>query len=137
MSIRVYIVEDHDVMRDALVDFIESTEGLEVCGYAASAEEALPDLFEKHANVAVLDLSLPGRSGFELLEEIQTAAAIPCLVLSGHSERAHVERALAAGAKGYLRKGFPEQLAEAITIVAAGGSYVAGESWSTTEAPKS
>lgn len=112
-------------MREALVDFINSSDGLEVCGSAPSAEEALPDLFEKDPNVAVLDLSLPGRSGFELLEAIRAESySLPCLILSGHAERGHVERAVAAGANGYLRKGFPDELAAAIAIVAEGGSYL-------------
>ena len=137
MAIRVYIVEDHEVMRDALVEFIDASDGLEVCGFAGSAEDALPDLFEKGAGVAILDLSLPGRSGLELLEDIRAESAIPCLILSGHAERGHIERALAAGANGYLRKGLPEELTEAIAIVARGGSYVDGQSRGPAEAPKS
>ena len=114
-------------MRDALLDFIDSSEGLEVCGAAASAEEALPDLWQKGAQVAVLDLSLPGKSGLELLADIRSASSLPCLVLSGHDERSHVERALAAGANGYLRKGSPNDIVEAITVVAEGGAYLPEE----------
>lgn len=114
-------------MRDALLDFIDASEGLEVCGAAASAEEALPDLWEKEAEVAVLDLSLPGKSGLDLLADIRAESALPCLVLSGHGERGDIERALAAGANGYLRKGFPDELAEAIAVVARGGAYLPQE----------
>jgi len=124
MGIRVYVVEDHQVMRDALVDFIEASEGLEVCGAAASAEDALPDLWERRPEVAVLDLSLPGKSGLDLLAEIRAQSTLPCLVLSGHGERGHIDRALAAGANGYLRKGFADELVEAITVVARGGAYL-------------
>lgn len=136
MTIRVYVVEDHPVMRDALVEFIGASDDLEVCGSAASAEEALPDLFETGANVAVLDLSLPGRSGLELLEDIRAESSMPCLVLSGHAERGHVERALAAGANGYLRKGVADELTRAIVAVANGGSYAAEGRTAGWEAPR-
>lgn len=124
MGIRVYLVEDQQVMRDALLDFIEASEGLEVCGTAGSAEEALPDLRERRADVVVLDLSLPGKSGYDLLAEIRAESSIPCLVLSGHGEREDIDRAVAAGANGYVSKADPTELAEAIVVVARGGAYL-------------
>jgi len=65
----------------------------------------------------VVDLSLPGRSGLDLVEEIQKRWGTPCVILSGHGERTYVGRALACGARGYVLKGNPQDLPVAIREV--------------------
>lgn len=123
MTIRVYVVEDHAVMRETLIAFLGLDGSIEVCGAAASAERAVEELEAAQPALVVLDLSLPGRSGLELLEEIRARWGYPCLVLSGHGERGYVTRALAAGAGGYVLKGRPEELSTAIHQVLAGTIY--------------
>lgn len=124
MTIRVYIVEDHPVMREALLEHLDHTDGVEVCGIAANAETAAAELPTLHPDIVILDLSLPGRGGFELLAEVRREWQFSCVVLSGHTERSHVERALAAGASAYVLKGRPDDLLPAIRSVAAGGAYL-------------
>ena len=125
MAIRVFVVEDHPIMRDTLVDYLRVTK-LDVCGVAGSAEEALDGLGDANPDLVLLDLSLPGRSGLDLLTEIQSGACTPCIVLSGHREESYVGRAFAAGAKGYVLKGQPGDIGDAIRAVLAGGVYLSG-----------
>lgn len=120
MPIRIYIVEDHPVMRETLQDYVVLEPNLEICGMADSAEAASEALDAAAPDVVVVDLSLPGRSGLELVEEIQTRWGTPCVILSGHGERTYVGRALACGARGYVLKGNPGDLPLAIARVLEG-----------------
>ena len=124
MTIRVYIVEDHPVMRETLVDYLHFTPDIELCGVAASAEEAAREIEGSGANLVLLDLSLPNRSGLDLLDEIRRRWQLPCVILSGHGERSHVERAFAAGANGYVLKGTPQDVPAAIRSVMEGRTFV-------------
>lgn len=127
MSIRVFVVEDHPVYRDTLVEYVELSPELELCGVAASGEEALEMLEDSdQPQVLVTDLSLPGMSGFALLAEIRERWSLPCLVLSGRGEPDAVERAIDAGADGYLLKGRPQELSTAIRAVVDGERFVSG-----------
>ncbi|MFP4622626.1 MAG: response regulator transcription factor [Gemmatimonadota bacterium] len=114
MPVRVYIVEDHPVMRETLQDYLALAPDLEICGMAESAEAASDALEAAAPDVVVVDLSLPGRTGLELVEEIQERWSTPCLILSGHGERTYVARAFACGARGYVLKGDPRDLPAAI-----------------------
>ncbi|MBY5163261.1 response regulator [Salsipaludibacter albus] len=126
MTIRVFVVEDHPVMRETLRDYLGLVPDIEVCGMAGSAEAALRDLPDAGAEVLLLDLALPGRSGLELLVDLGDFADAPAsVVLSGHAERSHVARALEAGANGYVVKGDPAQIPVAIRRAAAGERYLA------------
>lgn len=124
MSIRVFIVEDHPVYRDTLVEYVEHSSDLQLCGVAASGEEAVEKLEDSDAHVLVTDLSLPGMSGFALLGEVRSRWRLPCLVLSGRGEPDAVDRAFEAGASGYLLKGRPQELSAAIRAVTDGGRFV-------------
>ena len=117
---RVYIVEDHPVMRETLQDYLSLAPDLEICGMAESAEAASEALDAAAPDVVVVDLSLPGRSGLELVEEIHQRWGTPCVILSGHGERTYVGRAFACGARGYVLKGNPRDLPEAIRDVLGG-----------------
>lgn len=117
MSVRVYIVEDHPVMRETLQDYLALAPDLEICGMAESAEAASEALEAAAPDVVVVDLSLPGRNGLELIEEIQKRWGTPCVILSGNGERTYVGRAFACGAQGYVLKGNPQDLPVAIRQV--------------------
>lgn len=125
MSSKVYIVEDNDRMRTLLREWIDELPGLEVCGAAASAEDALRELSGVQPDLAVIDMSLPGMGGIELVATLRDQQPrMRCLILSGHNERTYVERALAAGAQGYLLKGEPGEIENAITRVLSGEQYL-------------
>lgn len=124
MVIRVYVVEDHPLMRASLLEYLGLHPDIEVCGVAASTEEALDDLVECDPTVVLVDLALPGRSGLDLLAEVHDRWALPCVVLSGHGEGNHVRKALAAGAVGYVLKGRPGEVPTAIRRAAAGQGYL-------------
>jgi DNA-binding NarL/FixJ family response regulator len=126
VAIRVYVVEDHPVMRDTLVEYLGLDDELEICGTAADAGEALAGLEEADPAVILLDLSLPGTSGLDLLAEIRERwGEVPCVILSGHKEQNHLRRAFQRGARGYLLKGHPDEIRVAIHRVLEGKVYVA------------
>lgn len=125
MSRNVYIVEDNDRMRALLRDWIDELPGLSVCGAAATAETALEELPAMQVDLAVIDMSLPAMGGIELVAALrERRPETRCLILSGHNEKSYVERALAAGAQGYLLKGEPAEIENAITQVLAGERYL-------------
>ncbi len=120
---RVFLIDDHPLVRLGLSDLIESIGGLEVCGEASGAEEALPLIDRARPHLVILDLSLPGASGLDLIKSLaQRHPSVPLLVLSMHDESLYAQRALAAGAKGYVMKTAGESaLEEAIRRVLGGG----------------
>jgi DNA-binding NarL/FixJ family response regulator len=125
MPAQIYIVEDHAIMRQVLKEAIEKIPGLAVCGMATSGEEALAALVEIEADLALVDMSLPQMSGAELIGELhKQRPALYCLILSGHKESSYVEQALTAGARGYVLKGDPREIGEAIAQVLAGKIYL-------------
>jgi DNA-binding NarL/FixJ family response regulator len=124
VPIRVYIVEDHPVYQETLADYLGMTEDLELCGIASSAEQAIEELQQANPAVVLMDLSLPRKSGFDLLEHIQREWNLPCVILSGHGEQGYVERALGAGARGYILKGRPQEIPLAVREIVNGGRFV-------------
>ena len=124
MAIRIYIVEDHPAMRETLIEYLKLSENFELCGVAATGAEALDQLADADPSLVLLDLSLPDRNGLSLLPAIQAQSQVPCIILSGHHEPSYVERALAAGARGYVLKGRPHEIPIAIGAVMDGGTYV-------------
>jgi DNA-binding NarL/FixJ family response regulator len=125
MAIKVYIVEDHPELREALGMLVEYEPALELCGSAATGEEALAQLADTGAQVVLVDMFLPQMNGADLIMELQTQwPDLRCVVLSGHTDTSYVERALAAGARGYILKGNPDEVLEAIQHVMAGGIYL-------------
>ncbi len=102
---RIFIVDDHPMMREGLAQLIGSQPGLEVCGEAGAAAEALEKINALKPDLVLTDITLPGRSGLELIKDIK--AVLPqalVLVLSMHDEALYVERVLRAGARGYIMK---------------------------------
>lgn len=104
---------------------IKNESGLEVCGSAATGEAALQQLATVAADLVLLDLALPAMSGIEVVQALQVRQpALPCLILSGHSQASYIRQALAAGARGYVLKGTPSEILLAIQTVGAGGTYL-------------
>jgi DNA-binding NarL/FixJ family response regulator len=102
---RVLVVDDHPIVRQGVTLMIEQEPDLEVCGEAEEARTALAVIHSARPDVVLLDISLPGPDGFELLKAIRGAhPALPVLVLSMHDESMYAERALRAGANGYIMK---------------------------------
>lgn len=125
MSTRIYIVEDYARMRDLLRDWIDMLPGLSVCGTADSAETALQELPGLDADIVLVDMSLPQMSGIELVTALRAEfPEMHCLIMSGHNEPGYVQRALAAGARGYVLKGKPSEIQPAIEAALAGEQYL-------------
>src|ERR1041384_5565076 len=102
---RILLVDDHPIVRKGLGQLIEQEPGLEVCGEAEDATQAQKAITSLKPDIVVLDLSLKGANGLELLKILRTRhPKIPVLILSMYDESLYAERALRAGAKGYLMK---------------------------------
>lgn len=121
--IRVLIADDHKLVRDGLKGILGAASGIEVAAEAASGDEALAKVRAQAFDVALLDLSMPGLSGLDLIKRLKLERpALRILVLSMHGEQQYAARALKAGASGYLTKdAASEQLVSALRKVAAGG----------------
>lgn len=126
MKSRIMIVDDHAIVLHGLKELINNEPDLEVTMTAGSAEHALELLREQQPDIVVTDISLPGLSGLELIKELaRLQPDLPALVLSMHDELVHGERALRAGAKGYLvKQEAPENVIKAIRKVLAGERYL-------------
>ncbi len=102
---RIFIVDDHPIVRKGLIQLINQEPDLIVCGEAESAEVALQVFKKARPNLAIVDISLPGMDGIELTRLIRDRFEnIPVLVISMHDESLFAERALDVGAKGYIMK---------------------------------
>jgi len=124
--IRVVIVDDHAVVREGLKRIIESAGDMTLVGEAASGEELLRELNGWPCDVVVVDLSMPGMPGLDVVREIrQRAPKLPVLVLSMYPEDQYAVRALTDGAVGYIHKGDPPaELVKAIRTAAQGRRYI-------------
>jgi DNA-binding NarL/FixJ family response regulator len=102
---RVVIVEDHPMFRERLAELINKEPDLEVCGEADNIRNGFELITQGPADVAIIDITLQGSSGMELLKNLKAAGVeLPVLVLSMHDESLYAERVLRAGAKGYITK---------------------------------
>jgi len=133
---RILIVDDHPVFRLGLARMLDGEEGLAVCGEARSVEEAGASLDELAPDLVVVDISLPGASGLELVKGIKERwPELPALVLSMHDEALFASRALRAGARGYVNKQEPvEEMVAAVRTVLSGGTYLSPRMRSRLEA---
>jgi DNA-binding NarL/FixJ family response regulator len=120
------ICDDHALIRRGLKQILVDGFPDAVFGEACDANEALNLVWNGKWDVVILDISMPGRSGIEVLKEIKTAhAGLPVLVLSAHPEDQFAVRVLKAGAAGYVTKdGAPQDLVKAVQKVVEGGRYV-------------
>jgi DNA-binding NarL/FixJ family response regulator len=102
---RVFVVDDHPIVRQGLALLIDQEPDLVVCGAAEEAHTALHAISSLRPDIVILDISLPGPDGIELLKTIRSMEPdLPILVLSMHAESVYAERALRAGANGYIMK---------------------------------
>ncbi len=124
--IKVVIADDHNIVRHGLKQFLALASDVQVVGDVADGQQLLDCLVGGGCDVVLLDMTMPGRSGVELIKRIRQLENAPAiLVLSMHNEVQLVSRALKAGAAGYLTKDSePETLIGAIRKVARGGRYI-------------
>jgi DNA-binding NarL/FixJ family response regulator len=123
---RILLVDDHPFMRAGLAGLIERQPDLMVCGEAGNPIEAFHALEKAKADLVLTDLTMPGRSGLEFIKDLHAAEpALAILVMSMHDEVVHAERALRAGARGYIMKeAGGENLLAAIRQILCGQVYV-------------
>jgi DNA-binding NarL/FixJ family response regulator len=123
---RILICDDHPIVRKGLRDILEQEGASVTVGEAASADEALTLARKQAWDAAVLDITMPGRSGLELLKQLKLEIAnLPVLVLSVHPPEQYAVRVLRAGASGYLTKeSAPDELLTAVRRIVRGGRYV-------------
>jgi two-component system, NarL family, invasion response regulator UvrY len=127
--IKVLIADDHAVVRRGLRQILTEAGDIHVAGEATTANETLQLVQRERWDVIVLDVSLQGGNGIELLREMKAENPSICvLILTVHSEDQYAVRAIRAGAAGFLNKdSAPERLVEAVRRLAAGGRYVSPE----------
>lgn len=123
---RIFLVDDHPLVREWLTQLIDQQPDLTVCGEAGSAPAALAALGTAAADLAIVDLSLENSAGLDLVKSLQKLTpAVPALVLSMHDESLYAERAFRAGARGYVNKRESAQrVVEAVRRVLDGKLYV-------------
>ena len=127
--IRIVIADDHAIVREGLKRIVDSADDLQVVGEAADGTEVMERVREIVFDVLVLDLSMPGRSGMELIRLVKDQQPrLRILVLSMHQELQYAVRAIKSGASGYLTKeSAPAQLVLALRKIAGGGAYISAE----------
>jgi len=126
MAIRLVITDDHKLVREGLIQFLGMSPDIEVVAEAASGDELLEKLRIITPDLLLLDLTMPGKSGVDLLGYVKSLyPALAIMVLSMHNEVSVVMRAMKAGASGYICKDCsPQTLLEAIRKVVATGKYL-------------
>jgi DNA-binding NarL/FixJ family response regulator len=123
---KIYIVEDHPVTRDGFAELINYQPDLVACGHAGTAEKAITGIAASEPALVITDISLPDTHGLELIKKLlERWPALPVLVLSMHDEKVYAQRAIRAGAKGYVMKEEPTDVVlMAIRTVLQGGIYI-------------
>ncbi len=124
--ITVLLADDHSIVRDGLRRVLEDSSGIKVIAEASDGENAFDQAMEKQPDVAVIDISMPGMDGLEVVARMNTyCPKIPVLILTMHEEEQYVIRAMEAGAMGYVTKqSAPEQLVAAVKKIHSGGRYL-------------
>ena len=122
----ILLVDDHSFMRAGLAQLIDRQPDMQVCGEAGDPAEAIQQLAKTKPDLVLTDLTMPGRSGLEFIKDLRAAnETTPVLVISMHDEAVYAERALRAGARGYIMKGAGgESLLIALRQVLRGEVYV-------------
>lgn len=129
MSIRIVLADDHAIVREGLKRIVSDVADFQVVGEAADGTEVMRTVRATDFDVLVLDLSMPGRSGMELIKLVKAEKPrVRILVLSMHQEMQYAVRAIKSGASGYLTKESAAALLEqAIRKIAGGGAYISAE----------
>jgi two-component system invasion response regulator UvrY len=125
-KINILIADDHPIVREGFKQVLSETTDMVVAGEASNGQEVLNLVRKNKYNVILLDISMPGRSGLEILKELRSEhPKLPILIVSIYPEEQYAVRAFRAGASGYLTKASaPHELIEAIRKVSKGGRYV-------------
>lgn len=129
MKRKIFVVDDHPIMRRGYHFLMDQETDLEVCGEAGGAMEALEKIPQVHPDLVIVDISLGGMSGLELIKHLQVQYPdLPTLVVSAHDESLYGERAMLAGARGYIMKNEVDtSVVEAIRRILQGGFYLSDE----------
>ena len=129
MTVRIVLADDHAIVREGLKRIVADVSDFQVVGEAADGTEVMRTVRELDFDVLVLDLSMPGRSGMELIKLVKAEKPkLRILVLSMHQEMQYAVRAIKSGASGYLTKeSAPAQLEQAIRKISGGGAYISAE----------
>jgi two-component system invasion response regulator UvrY len=127
--IKVLLADDHSIMRAGLRRIIEESEDIEVIAEADDGKAAIQLAREKNPDVAVVDISMPGLDGLEVVSQLKIyLPALPIIILTMHEEEQYVVRAIEAGAMGYVTKrSAPEHIVKAIHQVLSGAPYLTAE----------
>jgi DNA-binding NarL/FixJ family response regulator len=122
----ILIADDHGILRRGLKQILQHALPDVICGEAQDAAEVMEQLRAGSWDLLILDITMPGRSGFDVLRDVKTLHPdLPVLILSMHPEDQYAKRVLKAGASGYMNKeSAPDELVEAVAKVLGGGSYV-------------
>ena len=126
---RIVLADDHAILREGLKQILLTQGDIQIVAQAADGHEVLKRVRELDFDVLVLDMSMPGKSGVELIKQVKSEKPkLRILVLTMHEEHQYAVRAIRAGASGYLTKeGASAQLVSAIRKVAGGGAYISAE----------
>jgi DNA-binding NarL/FixJ family response regulator len=127
--IRIVIADDHTIVREGLKQVLSAASDLMIVGEAQNGQEVLQRVREEDFDVLLLDMSMPGKSGIELIKQVHAEKPrLRILILSMHEEHQYAVRAIRAGASGYLTKeGAAVQLTAALRKVAGGGAFITPE----------
>jgi DNA-binding NarL/FixJ family response regulator len=127
-KIRVMVVDDHPIVREGVRRRIEAQADMAVCCEVGRSADAMAYLQAHAVDIAIVDISLEGRSGIDLIKQIRASKfAFPILVLSIHDEVTYAQRALTAGSQGYLLKSeAPGQIIKAVRAILAGEFFISG-----------
>jgi DNA-binding NarL/FixJ family response regulator len=123
---RILLIDDHPIMRHGLAQLLGAEDGLIICGQAGSARDGLAAAHQLKPDLVIIDLTLPDKHGLEVLKDLQVQhPGLRCLVLSMHDEDLYAERALRAGARGYIMKeAAADHLVTAVRKILSGGLYL-------------
>lgn len=126
MTRRIIIADDHEAVREGLRWMLRADAAVEVVGEASNGQELLDLLSQVECDAVLLDLSMPVMSGLDVLQALRARVQTPpIVVLTMHDDAAHVDRALALGASGYVLKSAPrDEILRALDAAIAGGAYV-------------
>ncbi len=124
--IKILIADDHAIIREGLKQIVGETSDMLVTGEANNGSEALKKIYKNNYDVVLLDISMPGKSGMDVLKQLKSDGInLPVLILTMYPEEQYAVRVLKAGASGYLTKeSAPDELIGAIRRVALGKQYI-------------